>query len=267
MRFLAKTYSSSELSQAEVRKYNRIRDLVVNWYEKSCLQDEIESFDFDFSKKEDRLRLVTLGIFFNCIFQETKALRLFAEMDKAGYLKLDELGNFEANLKDVMESMERKTRKSWKILKIQNMIDSINALECIFSEEDDIVGLIQEKGIEGFIKYLYCELSGIKAKLMWICRECRGYFQIPEAYCYVPDSHVNKFLYNIGFINNLKIFSLEECMQISEGMSRVLCNKYFDLPYMRYHQKKCKPCEKGNNVKCEIQCTINRKRAERASIR
>jgi hypothetical protein len=265
MNFSTEAHLSSEVNYSEKHRYSRIRDLVVEWYEKNCLQDENESFAFDLSKKEDRLKVIMLGVFYNCIFQETKALRLFKEMEKAGYLNYQELTNFENNLKHVMRNLERQTVKSWRILKIQNIIDSAKALEELFSEKDDVTDIIEREGVESFIKYLYKELRGTKAKLMWICRECKNHFQIPEAYCYVPDSHVNKFLYNIGFLENLKVFSLEECLQISKNMSLLLGNKYFDLPYMRYHQKKCRSCEKGRKVECQIECESTNQKTKQSS--
>ena len=149
------------------KRFHKIRDFVVDWYEKNCLRTEIESFDYDLSKKEDRLKVFILGIFFNCIFQEKKALKLFSEMESCGYLEFDELDDFEFNIKNVMKSLKEKTGKSWRVLKIQNMIDSVQALKEIFSEEDDIIAIFREKGeIEDFIEHLYKKMSGIKAKLL-----------------------------------------------------------------------------------------------------
>jgi len=239
------------------KRFHKVRDIVVDWYEKNCLENEIESFNYDLSKKEDRLKIFILGVFFNCIFQEEKALRLFLEMEKGDYLKLDELDNFEDNFKNVMKELKKKTGNSWKVLKIQNMIDSVQSLKEIFAEEDDIIDILREKGVEDSIKYFYETMSGVKAKLLWICRECRNHFQIPEDYCYVPDSHVIKFLYNIGFLRKKTYFSLDECIEISKHMAKFFGNKYYDLPFMRYHQVKCTKCERGKISVCEIKCRFS----------
>lgn len=249
--------------ESKKKKFHEIRDFVVNWYEKNCLEREIESFNYDLTKKEDRLKIFVLGVFFNCIFQEEKALEIFREMEKRGYLELDELDDFEGNSKKVIAILEKETGKSHKILKIQSMINSVKALKEMFSKEGDVISIFDEKGnIEEFVRFLYKELSGIKAKLFWICRECRDLFQIPARYCYVPDSHVKKFLYNIGFLSRKDIYSLEEYFAISKNMARFLSNKYFDLPFMRYHQIKCKRCEEGKTSKCEIDCRFAPKSLE-----
>jgi hypothetical protein len=251
---------SSGTSQFELEKYGKIRDIVVAWYQRNYLEHEIEDFDFDLSEREGRLKLVLLGVFFNCIFQEIKAFRLFGEMEKAGYLEFQELASFEGNLKKTMRKLEAETGNSWKILKVQAMVDSVKSLQIIFSQEGDIEGIIKAKGINYTINYLYERLSGVKAKLLWICRECKDRYNIPDAYCYIPDSHVNKFLVNIGFLDRYRIFSLEECLHISKRMSVFLGNQYFDLPYMRYHQEMCKQCESGNMQKCQINCRLSREK-------
>jgi len=249
----------SEL-EFEKESFHEIRDIVVSWYEKNCLENEIESFDYDLTKREDRLKIFVLAVFFNCVFQEVKALGIFREMEKRGYLELDELDNFESNLKNVMGILKLQTGRSYKILKIQNMIDSVKAIKELFLQEGDIIGIFKEKGnIEEFVKFLFSKLSGIKVKLFWICRECRDLFKISEEYCYVPDSHVTKFLYNIGFLTKRGQFSLEDCIEISRNMARFLGNKYFDLPFMRYHQSNCAKCEKGKTTRCEIDCTLSEK--------
>jgi len=247
-------------SEVTEERFHKIRDVVVHWYETNCLKSEIESFDYDLSKKEGRLKIFILGIFFNCIFQEEKALQIFREMESHGYLEFNELNNFENNIKGVMKNLEMKTGKSWGILKIQSIINSVQALNEIFSKEDDIIEIFNEMGnIEDFIKYLYEKMSDVKAKLLWICRECRDYFHIPVEYCYVPDSHVIKFLYNVRFLRRKGGYSLEDCIEISRNMARFLGNKYFDLPFMRYHQEKCTKCEEGKPSKCGIECRLNTK--------
>ncbi len=243
-------------SEVTEEKAHRIRDIVVDWYEKNRLRTETECYHYDLSKKEGRVKIFILGIFYNCIFQEKKAIRIFSEMEKRGYLETDRLDDFETNIKNVMKGLNEKTGRSWKVLKIQNMIDSIRALEEIFSKEDDIIGILREKDVEDFINYLYEKMSGIKAKLFWICRECRGYFKISEKYCYVPDSHVISFLYNVGFLDRKGVYSLVECIDISRNMAKFLGNKYFDLPFMRYHQEMCKKCEQGNESACKIDCRL-----------
>lgn len=257
MDFRAWGHLSFKTSDSELQRYTRIRDLVLTWYEENCLQREIEHFAFDLSKEEERLKVIMLGVFFNNIFQETRALVLFKEMEKARYLNYQELINFENNLKLVIEGLERQTGQSWGILKIQEIIDSARALVKLPYEEGDVFDILSREGAESFIKYLYGILRGTKAKLFWICRESRQHFHIPERYCYVPDSHVNRFLYNIGFLKNFRVFSLDECLQISKDMSLLLGNEYFDLPYMRYHQKKCKNCEKGRKSECQIECRFS----------
>jgi len=249
-------------SEVAEERFHKIRDIVVDWYEKNCLRTEIESFDYDLSKKEGRLKIFVLGIFFNCIFQEKKARQTFSEMERHGYLEIDELDNFEANMKNVIKNLNEKTGRSWKVLKIQDMIDSVRALKEIFSKEDDVIGILREKDVEDFIKYFYEKMSGIKAKLFWICRECRDHFKISEEYCYVPDSHVISFLYNIRFLERKGVYSLEECIEISRDMAKFFSNKYFDLPFMRYHQEMCKKCEQGNESGCKIACRLNRKSDE-----
>jgi len=235
-------------------KFHEIRDIIVSWYEKNYLDREIEFFDYNLTRKQDRLKIFILGVFFNCIFQEEKALNIFREMEKCGYLELNELDDFETNLKGVMMILEEKTGRSYKILKIQNIIDSVIVLKDMFSMKGDVITIFDEKrDVEKFINYLYRKLSGIKAKLFWICRKCRDLFQISEKYCYVPDSHVTKFLYNVGFLGKRKVFSLDECIEISKNMNKFLGNKYFDLPFMRYHQIKCKKCERGKTNRCEIE--------------
>ena len=253
-------FRASNTRKFELEKYNKIRDMVAAWYECNCLEDEIEDFDFDLSVNEGRLKVIVLGIFFNCIFQETKALTLFKEMEKAGYLTYQELPNFEINLKSVMKRLALSTGKSWKVLKIQNMIDSVSVLHLIMEQDGDIDKVIKARGIDYFVRYLYGRLSGVKAKFLWICRECKDYYDIPNAYCYIPDSHVNKFLVNIGFLDEYKIFSLEECLQISKRMSVLLDNQYFDLPYMRYHQARCKRCEANVKQTCKIDCRFTNKK-------
>ena len=108
------------------------------------------------------------------------------------------------------------------------------------------------------MKSLYSKMSGMKAKLLWLCRECREFFDIPNEYCYVPDSHVIGFLYNIGFLRRRGAYSLEECIEISRNMSRFLSNTHFDLPFMRYDQKICTRCEEGELMRCRIDCRRNR---------
>ena len=54
-------------------------------------------------------------------------------------------------------------------------------------------------------------------------------------------------------------YSLEECIDISKKMARFLGNKYFDIPFMRYHQSMCRKCEKGKVMKCEIGCSLSEK--------
>lgn len=247
-------------SEITPERFHKIRDIVVDWYEKNCLEDEIESFDYDLSKKENRFKIFILGVFFNCVFQEKKALGLFFEMEECGYLKFNELDNFEDNLKNVMKELKRKTGKSWKVLKIQNIIDSVHSLKEIFSKEDDVIGIFRERRhIEEVISYFYEQMTEVKAKLLWICRECREYFNILDEYCYVPDSHVTKFLYNIRFLRKRGTHSLEECIEISKNMAKFFGNPHFDLPFMRYHQERCTKCEKGKGIRCEINCKSNRK--------
>jgi len=243
--------------ELEVRKerLHEVRDVVVSWYEKNCLKNEIEFFDYDLTKKEDRLKIFILGVFFNCVFQEKKALDIFKRMEKCGYLEFNELNRFEKNLKETLRILKQKTGRSYKILKVQEIIDSVNVLKQLFSEENDMIGVFNEKeDVEDFIKFLYSKLPGIKVKIFWICRECRNLFKIPEKYCYVPDSHVRKFLCNIGFLKKKRTYSLEEYIEISKNMARFLKNKYFDLPFMRYHQKNCSKCETGKKVKCKLEC-------------
>jgi len=256
-------------AELEEGRFRKVRDIVVDWYEKNCLENEIESFNYDLSKKEDRLKLFILGVFFNCVFKEKKALKIFSEMERHGYLVFDELDSFESNMKKVLKELEIETGEPWGVLKIQNIIDSIQALKKIFAEEDDVISIFREKGVEGSIYYFYERMSEIKAKLLWICRESREYFQIQDEYCYVPDGHVIKFLYNSGFLRRKGAFSMGECLEISREMSKFLGNKYYDLPCMRYHQKKCAKCEKGKATLCMIECRFNLedKQDERIKIR
>lgn len=232
-----------------------IRDIVVDWYERKCLDDEIESFDYDLTRYQDRLKIFILGIFFNCVFQEKKALRIFEEMESTGCLQFSELDDFELNLKETIRRLKWKTGRSHGILKMQDLIDSVHTTKRLFSREGDIISIFHDnQEPEDFIQFLYEKLSGVKAKLFWICREYRKLFDIPNEYCYVPDSHVTKFLYNMRFLKR-KVFSLDECLEISRNMSEYLGNEYFDLPFMRYHQVKCKD-EKG--CTCQIKtCRFN----------
>ena len=58
----------------------KIRDYVVSWYKKNYREKEIECFEYDLTRPENRLKVFILGIFFNCEFQEQKALDIFREM-------------------------------------------------------------------------------------------------------------------------------------------------------------------------------------------
>ena len=49
------------ISKEEAEK---IRDAVVTWYEKQYKDREIEVFDYELSKSEDRLKALIFGIFF-----------------------------------------------------------------------------------------------------------------------------------------------------------------------------------------------------------
>jgi len=92
-----------------------------------------------------------------------------------------------------------------------------------------------------FVLLLREKLHGVSVKLFWICREYRSLLGIPDEYCYVPDRHVTKFLYNVNMLSKWKnTYSINEYFDISKMMSLYLKNKYFDLPFMRYHQEKCK---------------------------
>lgn len=60
---------ASNTRKFELEKYNKIRDIVVAWYESNFLENEIEDCsDFDLSIKEGRLKVIMLGIFFTYIF-------------------------------------------------------------------------------------------------------------------------------------------------------------------------------------------------------
>ena len=240
-------------NKEEMRK---IRDIAVTWYEKYCKDKEIEFFDYDLSRSEGRLKIFILGIFFNCVFQEGKALDIFNEMEQQGYIDLTKLDDFEVNIKNVIRILERKTGERYGILKMQNLIDSVHAAKKLFSKKDDIIGIYRkQKTPKQFIRFLKQKLQGITIKLFWICREYRDVLKIPKEYCYVPDRHVTRFLYNIKLLSRRKItYSLEECFKISRAMSEYLDNKYFDLPFMRYHQEKCKD-KKG--CTCELDCRFN----------
>ena len=78
-----------------------------------------------------------------------------------------------------------------------------------------------------------------------------------QSYAYYPDSHVTKFIHNIGLLRKKKSYTLDEYMIISEAMSKLFSNQYFDLPFMRYHQQKCND---KVGCKCEIKkCYFNSK--------
>jgi len=218
----------------------KIRDLVVSWYEKKCREREIERFDYDLRRLENRLKLFVLGIFFNCIFQEKKALDIFREMDNKGHVRLEELGDFENNLKTTIRSLERTTGKSYKILRTQDIVNSVLIVKDLFSQAGDIVKLYEEKkDPKKFVECLYSSFFGIKVKFFWMCRELRSLLGIPREFCYVPDRHVVRFLWNVKVISRCGNLSLDDCFQLSEWMSLHLDNEYFDLPFMRFHQKKC----------------------------
>ena len=229
----------------------KIRDLVVSRYEKNCKEREIERFEYDLTRPENRLKVFVLGIFFNCEFHEKKALDIFREMDKKGYLRLEELDNFENNLKTTIRSLERRTGRSHNILRTQDIIDSVIVAKDLFSQDGDIVKLYKKNDPKKFVEYLYSRLSGIKVKLFWICRELRDLLKIPREFCYVPDRHVVRFLWNMKAISREGNLSLDDCFKLSKWMSLHLDNEYFDLPFMRFHQEKCKnqigcSCEIGN---------------------
>jgi len=229
----------------------KIRDYVVSWYEKNYREKEIERFEYDPIRPENRLKVFILGIFFNCEFHEKKALDIFREMDKKGHLCLEELENFENNLKTTIQSLEHRTGKSHNILRTQDIIDSVIVAKNLFSQDGDIVKLYQENDPKKFVEYLYGSLSGIKVKLFWICRELRHLLRIPREFCYVPDRHVVGFLWNVRAISRNSNLSLDDCFKLSRWMSLHLDNEYFDLPFMRFHQGKCKdqigcPCEIRN---------------------
>jgi len=230
----------------------KVRNVVVTWYEKHQKDKEKEFFNYDLSKRDDRLKVFILGIFFNCVFQETKALKIFKEMENRGYITLDKLNDFEQNVKNVIKDLRRKTDEKYGILKMQNLVDSVLVAKQVFSKKDDIIGIFKEKNSpREFVVFLREALHGISVKLFWICREYRNLLGIPEEYCYVPDRHVTKFLHNIKFLAKRKPFySLEEYFKISRAMSNYLRNDYFDLPFMRYHQTNCKD-KLGCN--CEIE--------------
>jgi len=76
---MMKTRNPLILHQDE-NEITNIRDLIVSWYEKNCKQREIERFEYDLTRPENRLKVFILGIFFNCEFQEKKALDIFREM-------------------------------------------------------------------------------------------------------------------------------------------------------------------------------------------
>jgi len=233
----------------------KIRDYVVSWYEKNWKNREIESFCYDLSRPEDRLKIFVLGIFFNCILREDEALQIFKEMEVHGFISLSQLDRFEENVKRVISELEKRDGMSHRILKLQDIVDSVSVAERLFSQESDIVGIYRRmNGPEEFIRYLYDQLSDVKVKLFWLCREYRNLLQIPNEYCYVPDRHVTRFLWNVALISRENNFSLDDCLKISKAMSEHLGNRYFDLPFMRFHQKKCKN-RKG--CPCEISCRFN----------
>jgi len=238
------------------KEMENIRNIVVAWYEdyKKHENDYIKiDFNFDLSKPEDRLKTFILGIFFNCVIQEKKALEIFKEMENRGYLALDKLDDFEPNVKNVIKDLERKNGQKYGILKMQNLVDSVLATKELFQKKDDIIGIFREKkNPREFVIFLKGKLHGISVKLFWICREYRKLLGISDEYCYVPDRHVKKFLYNINFLTRKQPYSLEEYFMISKTMSIYLKNDYFDLPFMRYHQSMCKECENGKKSKCEI---------------
>lgn len=232
----------------------------MSWYEDTCKENEAECFDYDLSKRGNRLKVFILGIFFNCIFKEEKAIRIFEEMEKNDYFEIDELKNFENNLKKTQNQLKQRTGRSHKFLKVQNLVDSVKMAGGIFSEEGDLITIFENsENTEHFLEILFNRLSGVKVKLFWICREFKDFLDISNEFCYVPDSHVAKFLYNIRFLRKKGPFSLEDYMQISRNMALYLDNKYFDLPYMRYHQEKC---SKTKGCPCVItNCRFNQNKS------
>jgi len=157
-----------------------------------------------------------------------------------------------------MQSLQQRTGKSYKILRTQDLLDSVLVAKDLFSDDGDIVKLYMEKkDPKKFVEYLYSRLSGIKVKLFWICREFRGLLTIPREFCYVPDRHVVRFLWNMKAISRNSNLSLGDCFQLSKWMSLHVNNEYFDLPFMRFHREKCMDrigcsCEIGN-------CRFNRR--------
>jgi hypothetical protein len=232
----------------------RLRDLVVGWYDKNWKDKDPETFAYDLSKPGDRLKVFVLGIFFNCIFREDLALEVFKEIEARDAISPNQLPQFESNVNRAISELQRKDGKSRRTLKLQDIVDSVAVTERLFSREGDVARMYKTiNDPRKFVAQLYDDLSGMKVKLFWLCREFRHFLQIPEEYCYVPDSHVRKLLWNTGLISgNVKNNpSLNDCFEISKAMSEYLSNCYFDLPFMRFHQNVCKD-EPG--CSCEMSC-------------
>ena len=155
-----------------------------------------------------------------------------------------------------MQSLQQKTGKSHKVLRTQDLVDSVLVAKDLFSDDGDIVKLyLGKRNPKKFVEYLYSRLFGIKVKLFWICREFRQPLRIPKEYCYIPDRHVVRFLWNVRVISRKGNFTLDDYFQLSKWMSLHFDNEYFDLPFMRFHQEKCKD---QIGCSCEIRnCRFN----------
>ncbi|KXA90248.1 hypothetical protein AKJ57_04280 [candidate division MSBL1 archaeon SCGC-AAA259A05] len=114
-------------------------------------------------------------------------------------------------MKKAQNKLKRETGKSHKFLKVQNLVDSVKIAGEIFSEKGDIIAIFESsENTQDFLETLFNRLSGVKVKLFWICREFKDFLDISDEFCYVPDSHVTKFLYNIRFLRKEGPFSLKD---------------------------------------------------------